>query len=428
MPSSVRAHRESQSSSPETPVVAGPVQGKRRWFSGLAGMFGSKPPQRASVDPNANALLAFPSETSPRTTPLTAAGPVAAAPLASAPASSPLPSAPPVAADAATARRSSRSRLGLVLFVVAFLLMLAAVGVLAVRSLQFRQFAGLEPRPGSLTIQTRPEAAEVLVDGERRGVTPLTLSLAPGAHVMTVRTGADERIVPLTIAAGSEVTQNFEMRTPEPVALFGRVSVASDPAGARVVVDGRLRGISPVTVTDLTAEEHTVTVSNDTGSAERKVIVTAGGTASVMFSLAKASGPIGGWLSIAAPFDVEIAENSEVIGSSGTTRIMLAAGRHEVVLTNKSIGYQEARRIEVAAGKTTAIRLDPPRVAISVNARPWAEILLDGTNIGQTPIANVLVTVGSHELVFKHPQLAERKQTIVVTAKGPNRIAADLTK
>jgi hypothetical protein len=63
-----------------------------------------------------------------------------------------------------------------------------------------------------------------------------------------------------------------------------------------------------------------------------------------------------------------------------------------------------------------------------VNARPWAEIVLDGASVGLTPIANLLVTVGSHDVVFKHPQLAERKQTVIVTVKGPNRIAADLTK
>jgi hypothetical protein len=31
-------------------------------------------------------------------------------------------------------------------------------------------------------------------------------------------------------------------------------------------------------------------------------------------------------------------------------------------------------------------------------------------------------------MVFRHPQLGERKQTVMVTAKGPNRIAVDLTK
>ena len=82
----------------------------------------------------------------------------------------------------------------------------------------------------------------------------------------------------------------------------------------------------------------------------------------------------------------------------------------------------------MTAGKTTAIRIDPPKASVSVNARPWAEITLDGKSLGETPIANVLVSVGSHEMLFKHPQLGERRQTVVVTATGPNRIAADLTK
>jgi len=119
---------------------------------------------------------------------------------------------------------------------------------------------------------------------------------------------------------------------------------------------------------------------------------------------------------------------AQVIGTSGSARIMLAEGRHSVVLTNRSVGYQESRKIEVTPGKTTVVKVDPPKALISVNARPWAEVLLDGASVGQTPIANLLVTIGSHEIVFRNPQLAERKQSIVVTAKGPNRIAADLTK
>jgi len=423
MPSPVRAHRDSQSAGNDASVAARPEQARKRWFSGLTGMFGSKASPRQAAEPTGNALLAFPSETLPRP----AAVPPSSPQPASAAADGQASSAP--AARAAAADPQARALRG-VFAAIAIIVLLAGIAgaIVMLRGIPLRAFALLQPQPGSLTIQTRPDAAEVLVDGERRGVTPITLSLAPGGHVITVRNGSDERVVPLTIAAGSDVTQHFEMRIPEPIALFGRVSVATDPPGAHVAVDGRQRGISPVTVTDLTAEEHTVTVTNDNGSAERKVAVTAGGTASVMFSLTKAPGPIGGWLTIAGPFDVEVIENGDVLGSGGANRIMMAAGRHDVVLANRAIGYQETRRVEVTAGKTTAIRLDPPRVAISVNARPWAEILLDGANVGETPIANLLVTVGSHELVFRHPQLAERRQTIVVTAKGPNRIAADLTK
>ena len=107
---------------------------------------------------------------------------------------------------------------------------------------------------------------------------------------------------------------------------------------------------------------------------------------------------------------------------------MIAAGRHDVVLANRTIGYRDARTIEVTAGKTTTLKIDPPKVPVSLNARPWADVTLDGASVGQTPIANMLITVGSHEVVFRHPQLAELRQTVVVTANRPSRIAADLTK
>jgi serine/threonine-protein kinase len=314
------------------------------------------------------------------------------------------------------------------LVIVLLVIALPSLGVLAIRRFPLPWFTAGAPRTGNLTIATRPAGSEVLIDGERRGATPLTLALAPGAHTITIRNASEERVVPLTIASGADVSQYYEMKTAEAPALVGRLSIVTDPPGARVTVDGRVRGTSPLTVADLAPEDHKVSVTNDAGSVERTVAVAAGSTASVMFSLPKVAGPVGGWLSISAPFDVEVVENDDVIGTSGTSRIMLAAGRHDIVLANRTIGYQETRKIEVAAGKTMVIRVDPPKVSVSVNARPWAEIVLDGTAVGQTPLANLLVTVGPHELVFRHPQLGERKQTVMVSAKGPNRIAADLTK
>jgi hypothetical protein len=38
------------------------------------------------------------------------------------------------------------------------------------------------------------------------------------------------------------------------------------------------------------------------------------------------------------------------------------------------------------------------------------------------------VQLGSHVVIFRHPDLGERRQTVVVTARGPNRISMDLTR
>ena len=414
MQSSPRAARETRIEGQETAELndQAPVPDER-WYSGLVRLFGGKSASQKTADTNAanpNALLAFPSEAISRPEPAAIADAAKRA-------------AQKTATPATAATVSPKVvRAALIISAVA---VVAAIGAVAV---QRYPLTPREPRPGNLTINTRPIDAEVLIDGTRRGTTPLTLSLTPGTHTITVRSAGDERIVPLTLASGAEVSHYFEMKPAEPAVVVGRVSVVTDPPGARVSVDGKARGTSPITVTDLTPADHKVTVTSDTGSAERTITVTAGGTASVMFSLPKVSGPVGGWLAIAAPFDIEVLEHDDVIGSGGTSKIMLAAGRHDITLLNRSLGYQEARKVDVTAGKTMSIKVDPPKVNISVNARPWADVSLDGASLGQTPISNLQVAVGTHEMVFRHPQLGERRQSVIVTAKGPNRIAADLTK
>jgi hypothetical protein len=59
---------------------------------------------------------------------------------------------------------------------------------------------------------------------------------------------------------------------------------------------------------------------------------------------------------------------------------------------------------------------------------PWAEVLLDGRAIGQTPLANLDVPIGTHEVTWRHPQLGERRQTVVVKAQSPARVGMDLNR
>ena len=407
----MRARHDSQDAKQEAAENASKGAGKPGWFPSLAGRLGSNNPEPKAPKPDADPLLAFPSETAP------AAAPAQPARIAAVPAAKKNP----------TLRGAKKGRSILIAGVVAAVAV-PSLGIVALRRVPLMQFGAAAATTGNLTIDSRPAGSQVLVDGAARGVTPLKLTLQPGAHVITIRSASDERVVPLTIAAGADVTQYFEMKASEPIAVTGSLSIASDPPGARVAIDGKAHGVSPITVADLAAEPHKITLTNEAGSVERTVAVAAGSTTSVMFALPKSAGPVGGWLSISAPFDVEVMENRDVIGASGATRIMLAAGRHDLVLSNQTLGYQETRKIDVTAGQTATIRVEAPKASLSVNARPWAEILVDGVNVGQTPIANVQIGIGTHELAFRHPQLGERKQSVVVTAKGPNRIAADLTK
>ena len=134
-----------------------------------------------------------------------------------------------------------------------------------------------------------------------------------------------------------------------------------------------------------------------------------------------------GWLQLLSPFDVQLLERDEVIGTSGA-KIMMAAGRHDLLIVNRALGYQELRSVTVARGQNASLRIDAPQVAVSINARPWADVSIDGVPLGQTPLANATVAVGFRRIVFRHPDLGERQETAVITTKPGQRIAVDLTK
>ena len=72
---------------------------------------------------------------------------------------------------------------------------------------------------GELVVTSRPDAAQVIVDGSARGVTPLTVALSAGAHVVEVRAGTGEpRVIPLMIRANVQTAQYVELQEAVPVA------------------------------------------------------------------------------------------------------------------------------------------------------------------------------------------------------------------
>jgi hypothetical protein len=282
--------------------------------------------------------------------------------------------------------------------------------------------------PGRLTLETRPAGAAVTIDGVSHGVTPMVVSVSPGSHSVIVRGNGDERVIPLTISPGADLARYLELQAVGSTGPTGGLSVITDPPGLHVSVDGRPSGISPLTIGNLSVADHKIKVTNNQMVAERRVRVVPGSVASVVFALSNTASPATGWLSVNAPFDVQILEQGEVIGTNDMARITLRAGPHEIVMLNRALGYQESRNIVVSQDTATSLQVIPPDAAVSVNARPWADLIIDGRNVGQTPIANLPVSIGVHEIVFRHPQLGERRQRLTVTAQGPNRIAVDLTK
>jgi hypothetical protein len=109
-------------------------------------------------------------------------------------------------------------------------------------------------------------------------------------------------------------------------------------------------------------------------------------------------------------------------------RVMLAAGDHDLEFVNDALGYRASRRVSVTPGRTTSITLQTPKGSLSINAQPWAEVWLNGERLGVTPIGNHAVSIGSHELVFRHPELGERRSPVTVGLQQAARVGVDMRK
>lgn len=107
---------------------------------------------------------------------------------------------------------------------------------------------------------------------------------------------------------------------------------------------------------------------------------------------------------------------------------MLPAGRHEIELVNEEFEFRTKQTVAIPPGRRVSIDVPMPLGRANINARPWAEVWIGDQRLGETPLGNVALPIGRHEVVFRHPQFGERRQTLVVKATTPARVVVDLTQ
>jgi len=117
----------------------------------------------------------------------------------------------------------------------------------------------LQPALGTLELSSVPAGANVTLDGEFQGQTPLALAFSPGEdHQLAVfKPGYSRHSSTVRLPAGGR-----EERTIRLEARLGEVRFRVRPADAVVAVNGQRRGSGDLTLS-LPAVEHTVTVSLD---------------------------------------------------------------------------------------------------------------------------------------------------------------------
>ena len=200
-------------------------------------------------------------------------------------------------------------------------------------------------------------------------------------------------------------------------ARHGSVAIESQPDGARVTLDGKEVGVTPLTLDGISVGRHQLSLTAGTATVQRTIQVEAD-------KQARVSVPVfSGFLAVFAPIRLEISAGRRSLGSTESGRILMSPGRHVLTLTNSELGFTLSQAVEIQPGQERVLNLKPTG-RVNLNASPWAEVWVDGARAGETPLANLEVPLGTREFVFKHPQHGERRLTATVTT-SPSALTVD---
>jgi len=233
-----------------------------------------------------------------------------------------------------------------------------------------RPVAAVGPGTGQLKLNIATGGAQVWVDGAQLAdgawKDPIPLRADVAHEIRVTKPMREEVKLQVTLRAGEAVMRDVEL-----VPAYGKIVVASEPAGAEVSVNGKHSGVTPLTVGDI-----------DPGKPAR-VTVRLKGFASVTKYVAFEKG-------LEQTLDLKLVEESASAsrehgkkgggGDDDLATVKVASSGKGVPATSGESGYLVA------------------------NTQPWAKVIIDGKDTGKTtpiaPRSKIALKPGKHVVTF----------------------------
>ncbi len=139
---------------------------------------------------------------------------------------------------------------------------------------------------GSISISSTPSGAEIYLDGAYKGTTPLSISgVTAGSHtIKLVKSGYNEYITSVYVEATKTATlfASLTLKT-------GSIYVSSNPSSANVYLNGIHKGVTPITIPDVSPGTHMLKLTkSDYEDLTETVTVSAGSTTTLTKNLVEA--------------------------------------------------------------------------------------------------------------------------------------------
>jgi TolB-like protein len=277
----------------------------------------------------------------------------------------------------------------------------------------------LKPNFGSLSINSVPTGSVVMINGQVKGKTPYSIDRIK-SDSYNIKVSKDlyhtyeENFI---ITDGSVNTRDISL-TPA----FGKLTVKTNPAGAKVRIDGQSRGATPFELDELPSGNYHITLTKDLfQTIDLDIVIEDGKNLDLNPKLEARSGT----LSITGkPNGAIITANGKKIGNLPLKGYRIAEGMVELTASAKDYhsqtefmniqrdqSYEHVFNLERHAGKLTVIT-EPPD----------ADVYLDGEGKGKTPSILNGIPVGLHNVDIKHPSFLPQSETFTLALNENKKI------
>ncbi|MFQ5686313.1 MAG: PEGA domain-containing protein, partial [Candidatus Scalindua sp.] len=281
----------------------------------------------------------------------------------------------------------------------------------------------LQINTGSISIKSEPAKARIFLDGKEAGTTPDTLlAVAPGRHDVEVRKDKYEvwrESVEVKIGEENALTAVLQMKT-------GSIMIDSEPSNAKVYLDGKEVGTTPVTVTDLKPGKHTLEIKKARYEIWRESIETEADAVKTLTAVLQIK--TGTIIMKSRPSKAMIFLDGKEVGITPDIIRSIDPGTHEVEI--RLDGHEVWReRLSVVAGKEKALTavLQVKTGALVIDSEPAnARIYLDGDKIGTTPNTFRYIVPGTHEVEVRMDGYEIWRESIEIEADIGKALTATL--
>lgn len=286
-----------------------------------------------------------------------------------------------------------------------------------------RQIETPRIKTGWIVLESEPSGASVYINNEFVGNTPLN------NYKQTYGTYQYRLESPNYHPATGTIELNagrFEQRIALKPA-FGSISVKSNVAGAKILLDGKPTGkSSPATLTEIPSGSHTITLQLDKYAPQQQnVVVEDGQTADVSMSLDARFARI----TINSIDGAEIYSNGKLLGRNRISEDMMEGYYDLEVRLNHH--KSATKQIQVIAGQSQDITLNPiPKYgSLDVTSTPHdAEVTIDGKPYGKTPLTVNQLLEGEHHVALSLEGYAKETRDIKLDEKESSTINVILSK